>query len=71
MIRVIWANNSTPEFRHYFHYYAYMGEYGRLLGAEVEESYKCAMQGEYAMTMLIYAKLNGQMERMYDHNLTR
>ena len=28
MIRVIWANNSTPEFRHYFHYYAYMGDMG-------------------------------------------
>jgi hypothetical protein len=69
MIRVIWAKNETVAFRHYFHYYAYMGEYRRLIGAEAEESYKYAMQGEYAMTSLIYAKLNGQMERMYDNTM--
>jgi len=52
MIRVIWANNSTPEFRHYFHYYAFMGEYGRLLGAEAEESYKCDILVNWALLFL-------------------
>jgi len=34
LTRVIWSENETPAFRHFFHYDAFLGEAWRLLPAE-------------------------------------
>jgi hypothetical protein len=34
VIRKIWAENETPAFRHYFHYYWFVGEAGRVMHPE-------------------------------------
>jgi hypothetical protein len=34
VIRTIWAENETPAFRHFFHYYYFVGEAGRVMHPE-------------------------------------